>query len=149
MNSFFCPGRAGWAYAISSGRSGYRPLNGVGRNLTFSQKLVLFSAKQSFFLNCYSPECLGFQPCNLVLTGTDALAAAPPKVEAFPNPTSGQLQIDAEVPLETVELLDLQGRRVCEGATPSPPDLSHLPRGVYVLRIRAAGQLIHKKIIRQ
>ena len=104
---------------------------------------------QGFFLNCYSPEGLGFQPCNLVLTGTDALAAAPPKVEAFPNPTSGQLQIEAEVPLETVELLDLQGRRVCEGATPSPLDLSHLPRGVYVLRIRAEGQLIHKKIIRQ
>lgn len=104
---------------------------------------------QAFFYNCYNPEGSGFSPCNLTLTGTDTRVTARPKIKAFPNPTTGQLQVEANIPIETMEVLDSQGNTVYRGATPDRIDFSHLPKGIYILRVQAAGQLAHQKIVHQ
>jgi hypothetical protein len=104
---------------------------------------------QGFFLNCYDPNGIGFQPCNLILTEVEASLSQPKKLTIYPNPTKGPLTIETKVPIERIYVLDLQGKVVLEDHYQQQIDLSHLPKGMYLLRVKAEGQLIHKKLLRQ
>lgn len=104
---------------------------------------------QGFFLNCYDPNGIGFQPCNLILTEVEASLSQPKKLTIYPNPTKGPLTIETEVPIERIYVLDLQGKVLFEDHYQQQIDLSHLPKGMYLLRVKAEGHLIHKKLLRQ
>ena len=68
------------------------------------------------------------------------------KVKVYPNPTDGWLTIDADNIL-SIEVYDNTGRRVAEYGTTNRIDLSHLPMGGYVLKIRMErGVSIHHVI---
>ena len=56
-------------------------------------------------------------------------------VKVYPNPTTGRLTINADG-LQTVEVFDKTGRLVATFAEVSQLDLSQLPAGTYLLRIR-------------
>jgi hypothetical protein len=71
-----------------------------------------------------------------------------------PNPTSGWLQISLPTgnDLEAVRVMDLAGKTVRNlelgaGSNITEVDLSGLPKGVYALQARAAGQVFVKKVI--
>ena len=68
------------------------------------------------------------------------------KVRVYPNPTEGWLTIDADNIL-SIEVYDNTGRRVAEYGATNRIDLSHLPMGGYVLKIRMErGVSIHHVI---
>lgn len=71
-----------------------------------------------------------------------------------PNPTSGWLQISLPTgnDLEAVRVMDLAGKTVRNlelgaGSNITEVDLSGLPKGMYALQARAAGQVFVKKVI--
>ncbi len=71
-----------------------------------------------------------------------------------PNPTSGWLQISLPTgnDLEAVRVTDLAGKTVRNlelgaGSNITEVDLSGLPKGMYALQARAAGQVFVKKVI--
>ncbi len=68
------------------------------------------------------------------------------KVRVYPNPTDGWLTIDADN-IQSIEVYDNTGRRVAEYVSTNRIDLSHLPLGGYVLKIRMEkGVSIHHVI---
>jgi hypothetical protein len=65
-------------------------------------------------------------------------------IKVYPNPTSGSLTIDREGSgAWQAAVLDLQGRLLMQQRLPtatSQLDLSHLPAGMYLLRLSDGGQ---------
>ncbi|MDR0205813.1 MAG: endonuclease [Bacteroidales bacterium] len=72
-----------------------------------------------------------------------------------PNPTTGQLRItNYELRITDVEIYDIFGKkvgtnlRVCHNADEILLDISHLPAGIYFLRIQTEKEIITKKVVK-
>lgn len=69
------------------------------------------------------------------------------KLKVYPNPTSGKLNIEAVKPLQNVMVQDMQGKVVFNSQS-NQLDLSHLPKGVYLINIEfGVEQIITKRIV--
>lgn len=101
---------------------------------------------QAFYDNCMDIDGIGFPSCNLILTSTQEAELNPTDFKVYPNPTSGQLTIESLLAIDQVQLLNTQGQEVLQ--TPQTQlDVSHLPKGIYYLRLKVANQFTYKKII--
>jgi hypothetical protein len=88
-------------------------------------------------------------------------------VEVFPNPTRGKFQIpstkhqtNSKKQIQNIEVVDLFGNPVAiaplhrmgegpgVGAGAMELDISHLPAGIYFIRISAGNELIVRKIVK-
>ncbi|HKK87628.1 MAG TPA: T9SS type A sorting domain-containing protein [Saprospiraceae bacterium] len=70
-------------------------------------------------------------------------------VRIYPNPASGVVQLEAQSPIDQVEVLDFQGRPVGVYERTTSLDLSHQPAGLYFLRITSREGQVTKKLILQ
>ncbi|MEL6674619.1 MAG: T9SS type A sorting domain-containing protein [Bacteroidota bacterium] len=81
----------------------------------------------------------GFHQPALQVTSIDDFAAALGPIKVYPNPVAGRLTIEQEKSQPLLGILfDLQGRVLLQQAlsmTSHTLDLSHLPAGMYVLRL--------------
>lgn len=59
----------------------------------------------------------------------------------FPNPTSGEIQIQSNIKIDKVEVLDLTGRATGK-------DINDLPAGTYLLRIETELGTVTEKVVR-
>ena len=70
---------------------------------------------------------------------------------AFPNPAAGQVSFRANEPIRNIQLIDLTGKVVYHesGLTELSRDLNlqHLPKGLYVARIRFDKGLVTEKLV--
>ncbi len=66
----------------------------------------------------------------------------------FKNPVSDQLQINANVPIDTLEIFSTLGKLVIKAQNQNTLDLSGLTNGVYLLNIYANGKKYSKKLIK-
>ena len=85
------------------------------------------------------------EDCNL---GVSEVADA--KIEVYPNPTTGKVQIqglsDENI---TIELFDMAGRPLASYHT-ATFDISDLPQGPYIVKIHTStGQVKHTKLIKK
>ena len=71
-------------------------------------------------------------------------------VRVYPNPTDGELRIEnGEWRIENVEIFDIMGRTYnVPRITSNEMNLSHLPSGIYFLRITTAEETVMKKVIK-
>ena len=70
-------------------------------------------------------------------------------VGLHPNPTLGYVTVYAQVPLESVTLLDLSGHVLRHWTAPCQEiDISSFPRGLYMLRVQTAQGVVVKKVVR-
>ncbi|WP_167856945.1 GEVED domain-containing protein [Hymenobacter aquaticus] len=90
----------------------------------------------------YAGQARDFTVIVSTVTPTTAAAPAAPAWQVYPNPSAGQILIEGAAN-RTLEVRDTMGRLVREqfltGQAPSPLDLTYLPKGVYILRLRGAG----------
>lgn len=71
-------------------------------------------------------------------------------IRVYPNPVKDMLDIEASVDLEEVRIYSLDGRLTRQAAHPqSRIDMSGLPSGLYLLRIKAAGNEHIVKIVKK
>ncbi len=70
-----------------------------------------------------------------VISSTELTPAPEVQLDVFPNPASERLQVRSAHRILNIEVLDQWGRRVGGAAAAAEVDLSHLPSGVYVLRV--------------
>jgi uncharacterized small protein (DUF1192 family) len=85
-------------------------------------------------------------------SGTSMRSIEASSLEIYPNPTTGEIFIQSERPVEKVEILDIAGRTVETWRTASllqTINISHLPKGVYLVKIFIDGQSTTKKIIKE
>jgi hypothetical protein len=83
------------------------------------------------------------------------------KVSIYPNPTSGELQVTSyELRVTNVEIFDVLGRNVgahpCGGFpenannTHIQIDISHLPDGIYVVKVRLSNdEVVVQRLVKQ
>jgi hypothetical protein len=69
-------------------------------------------------------------------------------ISAFPNPTNGIFQLN-DVPLGSFDLVTREGRVIESGEIRKAYDISHLPNGVFSLRLRTAKGTQDIKIVKQ
>jgi hypothetical protein len=75
-----------------------------------------------------------------------------PLVRAYPNPTTGQITIDnLQFTIESVEVFDLYGKKIvnCPLSIHNTIDISHLPAGLYLLRIDSGKRQTNLKIVKK
>jgi hypothetical protein len=79
-----------------------------------------------------------------------------PEIALYPNPTSGEFQIKSsknQILNGKLEITDLLGNKIMDvnqapGTMHLELDISHLPAGIYFIRINLESQAIVKKIIK-
>ena len=70
--------------------------------------------------------------------------------KAYPNPFTNWLRIECLTPINSIEIVDFQGRIVySEGFSQASIDLSHLPAGFYILKVKSGSQVFQQKLIKQ
>jgi uncharacterized protein YjdB len=79
-------------------------------------------------------------------TATEAIERNQPEV--YPNPVENELFIQSDKPVEKVEIFTASGHLVV--STPlTTINVSHLPKGIYIVRVLAGNQSMVKKIIKK
>jgi len=81
------------------------------------------------------------------------------RITVYPNPTTGQLTIDnGQLTIDNVEVYDIYGKKTSYSLTLLPSyslltdevviNISHLPNGIYFIKIQTDKGLINKKVIK-
>ncbi|NJX16345.1 T9SS type A sorting domain-containing protein [Tamlana crocina] len=72
------------------------------------------------------------------------------RVSVFPNPTSGNVNIKTNQKIEGIEIFDVTGKLI---STPKPinntANISHLPQGLYVLRIHSKNEVVNQRMVKK
>ena len=67
-------------------------------------------------------------------------------VLCYPNPTSGQLTIEVQNTIPTmIEIYDSFGRQVLRSSFSERIDISYLPRGIYILKLKSESEYYYSK----
>ncbi|MDP3913365.1 MAG: T9SS type A sorting domain-containing protein [Bacteroidota bacterium] len=70
--------------------------------------------------------------------------------KVYPNPFSNWLRIECSSAVQSVEIVDLQGKIVySEPYSQSKIELSHIPAGFYILKVKSGSQVFQQKLIKQ
>jgi hypothetical protein len=92
---------------------------------------------------------------STLITGIHENALEKEGVQVYPNPTTGLFRVQSsQFRVHSFEVLDFYGRSLFSGVVEpgiveQEFDISHLPAGIYFVRISLENQNIVKKIIRQ
>jgi hypothetical protein len=76
-------------------------------------------------------------------------------IQVQPNPTKGFLQVSitgTEAGTHSVKVVTMQGKSVYENAafrSPGVVDLSDVPEGVYIMKVRSGGEEEEWKVVRE
>ncbi len=65
----------------------------------------------------------------------------------YPNPTSDMLTINANYPIENVEVYSVLGKKALETSDISSIDLGQLSSGVYIVKVFSNNAFISKRIL--
>ena len=89
-----------------------------------------------------------FNNVNNHITSTTTIESNNLKI--FPNPTSGLINIYSEDILTELSMVNNIGEEVLfKNITPSKFDISHLPTGIYFIRLKVNNQIVNHKILLQ
>jgi len=72
-------------------------------------------------------------------------------VVVYPNPTRGELRVESgELRVERVEVLDVFGKKLStlNSQLSTKMDISHLPAGIYFLRIQTGEGTFVQKVVK-
>jgi len=75
-------------------------------------------------------------------------------VHVYPNPTTGKLRItNYELRIEGIEIFDIYGRKISSHhlitTSSNQIDISHLPEGVYFVKIQTEAGEVVKKVVKE
>lgn len=79
---------------------------------------------------------------SITTTGTTIVASDDTSIKVYPNPVSDMLYLSKEVTL--IEIFDIQGNRVLKANNTGHINISHLPKGVYMVRANGKSERVVK-----
>jgi hypothetical protein len=90
----------------------------------------------------------------IAVTDIEDIEAVDSEIVIRPNPTVGELYVKTHgVRLQNIEIFDIFGRNVNSKFkiqnSKFDVDISHLPTGIYFLRITTENGIVSRKIIKQ
>jgi hypothetical protein len=90
-----------------------------------------------------------------IVLGVETIPISDFRISVFPNPTTGELRIDASTPIsiQAIEIFDVFGKNLltmpmAQMSSEITLNISHLPSGVYFVRIITETGEVTKKIIK-
>ncbi|MFA6484626.1 MAG: T9SS type A sorting domain-containing protein [Bacteroidales bacterium] len=100
------------------------------------------------WLDCYSEA--NNLICDTCKTPVSVNEVAMENIEIFPNPTNDHIRVTSSIPVSSVEILDLLGRRVFYDShgDKSEIEIQIRERGVYFVRVGIQGKTVVRKILR-
>ncbi|MCL2074311.1 MAG: T9SS type A sorting domain-containing protein [Marinilabiliaceae bacterium] len=120
---------------------------------TFSDENLPVGEYSYFVVFYFNNECDSVFSNNVVVTIDDVGInfEKNDEIVIYPNPTSGKFSVFSfQFSVENIEIFDIAGRLVF---TPNPIegafDITHLPNGIYFVRIKTDNEIITKKIIKK
>jgi len=86
-----------------------------------------------------------------VVDNLDAASFDFNQIKIFPNPVNDQLNIELpnNLNLNSMELLNIQGKRVKTFENQSELDVSDVQKGVYILRLETDQGTFNQKLIKE
>jgi autotransporter-associated beta strand protein len=137
--------------------------DGIGFSSTSGAFIGVPSAIGTFTFTVRAVNDIGDDVIQLSIeikaVGVEELQVTSYEIQVYPNPTSGEVIIatsDMRYAICDIEIFDVMGRMVFIVGTGHAPslqsttiDISHLPSGVYFLRIHTENGVVTKKIIKQ
>ena len=101
----------------------------------------------AFFIKIKTPEVLA----NYVSVAEQKNETS---INIYPNPTTGQLTINSEQStINNVEIFDVYGRKLLSHIANLTPhtvlNISHLPTGIYFVKIRTVAGEVIKKVLKE
>ncbi|MDB4126981.1 GEVED domain-containing protein, partial [Flavobacteriales bacterium] len=89
-----------------------------------------------------------FYNVNDLVSGTTSIQST--KLKIFPNPSSGLINIYSEDIIAELSMINNIGEEVLfKNITPSKLDISHLPSGIYFIRLKVNNEIVNHKILLQ
>ena len=87
---------------------------------------------------------------NFECEGVDVKTFENAGIHIFPNPTTGMLQVTSyEFQVTSIEIFDIYGRKLSTlNSQLSTLNISHLPAGLYFIKIQTENGMVTKKIIK-
>lgn len=79
-------------------------------------------------------------------SGVSAIGG-PAEISVYPNPTAGEVTVNADSAIESIEVYSLDGRLVKKSEDTRSMDLSDCPDGVYLLRAATADSVATRRVI--
>lgn len=112
-----------------------------------------FEVKNSYTVGIRTTDQSGLSMSKVftivVIDGVDPLSLTPEiNIEIYPNPTSDYLYIQSETPVQSVQVLSLDGKEIMN-VERTRIDVSQLPKGAYLVRISTDGVVLTKRLIKQ
>lgn len=70
----------------------------------------------------------------------------------YPNPSSDAVQVSAATKIEDISVVDVKGsvliKQIVGNSNTQKVDLQQVPKGIYILRIKTAGQVLTEKLVK-
>ena len=76
----------------------------------------------------------------------DVIADAADAIRIYPIPATDVFNVDASVAVNKIELFNIRGEKVAEAFNAKKLDVSELPQGVYVLKVKTENETISRKV---
>jgi hypothetical protein len=75
------------------------------------------------------------------------------RITVYPNPTTGEFRVQSlELRVEGIEIFDIMGKKILSQPSLLSPEttinISHLPNGVYFLKIKTENGTVTKKVVK-
>ncbi|MDR3046556.1 MAG: Omp28-related outer membrane protein [Bacteroidales bacterium] len=71
------------------------------------------------------------------------------KFNLYPNPTTGLLRIESELPVQGVDVFNVQGQKVANFNNTNELDVTSLSAGIYVIKINSGTEVHTTKFVKQ
>jgi len=68
-------------------------------------------------------------------------------VDIFPNPANNKININADIPFQSVEIYNIEGKQVLSSKNSKSIDVSLLTNGIYIIAIHTNTSVIRKKLL--
>lgn len=87
-------------------------------------------------------ELFAFDPATLSIN-----SVLNNQMRVFPNPTSSYINVSSNEFIDSIEIYDVQGKKVLTAASQNQIDISNLNSGLYLIKLYSGIGLVTKKII--
>ena len=141
------------AWNKEAGNTNYE-INSTEDIFILPESAIAYWDKQGteFGISYINGENTGFIPLDVTVLSVNEQAFS--NLLVYPNPTTGELKIEnGELKIENVDIFDIYGRNLTSHTSYLLPhtsfDISHLPAGVYFVKIFTEAGVVVKKVVKE
>jgi len=115
----------------------------LGRNCT----QILLGSEE--FFRCFQSNTLNYTAVggDCLITSVDEIAES--EINIYPNPTTGQLNIETERRFSEIKVFDVAGNLLLDRSFSNEIDLEGIVSGIYLLELQDKDGIYRKKIIKE